>query len=135
MTKQLQRGRKGFSPFRELVGIEFAQVENGSSQCTLEVTEKLMNPNGTVHAGATFSMADTGMGAALWSCIGEDEACATIENQIVLLKPVRSGSLVCDTRLVHRSRKLAALESEIRQDGDLVAKAFGTWSIFKRRDG
>jgi acyl-CoA thioesterase len=86
-----------------------------------------------VHAGATFTLADTGMGAALWSAIGEDEACATIESQIVLLKPVRSGTLTCDTRLVHKSKRVATLESEITQNGELVAKALGTWSIFKRR--
>jgi acyl-CoA thioesterase len=132
MPKQLHP-RKGFSPFRELVGAEFAWVEDGRSRCVLEVTEKLMNPNGTVHAGATFTLADTGMGVALWSAIGEDEACATIESQIVLLKPVRSGTLTCDTRLVHKSKRVATLESEITQNGELVAKALGTWSIFKRR--
>jgi len=132
MPKEL-RPRKGFSPFRELVGAEFAWVENGRSRCVLEVTEKLMNPNGTVHAGATFTLADTGMGAALWSVIGEDETCATIESQILLLRPVRSGTLTCDARLVHKSKRVATLESEITQDGELVARALATWSIFKRR--
>ena len=133
MAKQLDPDRKVFSPFRELVGVALVRVENGYSQCVLEVDGKHLNFYGIVHAGVAFTLSDTGMGAALWSCIDEDEGCATIENQIVYFLPVRSGTLTCETRLVHRSKRIATLESEISNDGRVVARAIGTWSVFKAK--
>jgi acyl-CoA thioesterase len=133
MAKQFYPNRKGFSPFRELVGATFTKVENGYSQCVLEIDAKHLNPYGTAHAGVAFTLADSGMGIALWSCIDEDEGCATIENQIVYFLPVKSGTLTCETKLIHRSKRIATLESEIINDGQVVAKAIGTWSIFKAK--
>jgi acyl-CoA thioesterase len=63
----------------------------------------------------------------------EDELCATIETKIVYFKAVTSGTLVCDTKVVHRSKRIAAMESEISNDGNLVAKALGTFSVFKAK--
>jgi len=76
-------------------------------------------------------MADTGMGGALYSDLDEDELCATIEIKIVYFTAVTSGVLTCETKLIHKSRKIAVLESEIEGDGRPIAKAIGTFSIFK----
>ena len=133
MPENLPMNKKGFSPFRDMVGAKFTRVENGYSQCVLEVNEKLMNPYRTVHGGAAFTMVDSGMGAALYSVLAENEICATIESQIIFFKPVSAGTLICDTRLVHRSKKIATLESEISNNGQVVARATGTWSIYRAR--
>jgi len=115
------------------VGLTFTRWEEGYSQCVLEIDGKLLNPHKTLHGGATYTMADSGMGATLYSCIDEDELCATIEIKIVYFKAVNSGTLICDTRLINRSKRIATLESEIRQGEQLIAKALGTWSIFKEK--
>ena len=73
------------------------------------------------------------MGAALYSCMDQDELCATIETKIVYFRAVTSGTLVCDTKVVHRSKRIATMESEISNDGQLVAKALGTFSVFKAK--
>ena len=130
MPKEFPRQSKGFNPFGELIGLEFEEFGDGRSRCTLEVTAELLNPHGVVHGGAIYSMADTGMGAALYSDIEEDELCTTIEIKITYLRAVRSGRLVCDTRVLNRTRKVAALESEIRSGGELVAKASGTFYVY-----
>jgi acyl-CoA thioesterase len=67
MSKQYPIAAKGFSPFRELVGVTVTKVENGYSHCVLEVDKKLLNPAGIVHGGAIYTLADSGMGAALFS--------------------------------------------------------------------
>ena len=99
----------------------------------LEVREELMNPNGILHGGVVYSMADTGMGAALHSLLPADEMCATIEIKIVYLKTVISGTLRCETRVIHKSNRIGVVESEVMNDERLVAKALGTFSILKRR--
>lgn len=122
MIDKLPTESKGFTTF-----------EQGYSQCILEVNEKLLNPHKVLHGGVIYSMADTGMGGALYSYLGEGELCATIEIDIVYFTAVTSGMLTCDTKVVHRGKKIATMESEIKNDGYLVAKAMGTFSIFKVR--
>jgi len=131
MPKKVPQQLEGFDPFGDLVGLTFTKWEKGYSQCVVEVDAKLLNPHRTVHGGVTYTMADSGMGAALYSCIGDDELCSTIETNIVYFKPVASGTLTCDTKVIHKSKRIATLESEIKQEGRLVAKALGTWSIYK----
>jgi acyl-coenzyme A thioesterase PaaI-like protein len=51
------------------------------------------------------------------------------------MAPVASGRLTCDTRVVHRGKRIAILESEVRNGEQLVAKATGTYSLFKAGEG
>ena len=131
MAKKFPTELEGFDPFGDLIGLTLTRCENGFSRCLIDVSEKLLNPHGTLHGGVAYSMADTGMGAALYTRMDEGELCATIEIKIVYFKAVTSGKLTCDTKLIHRSKKIAALESEIKLGEQLVAKALGTFSIFE----
>jgi acyl-CoA thioesterase len=126
--------RPGINPFGDLIGLEFTACEAGRSRCILQVAPRLLNPHGVVHGGVTYSMADTGMGAAVYSVMEGDELCATVEMKITYLRPARSGTLVCETWIITRGKRIAALESEISSDGQLVAKASGTYSIFRGRE-
>src|SRR3972149_5225075 len=81
--------------------------------------------------GVTFTMADSGMGIALWSTLEEGEMFLTIDSNIKYFKSVKSGTLVCESRVIHRSKNFAILESEITNDGHLIAKAMGTFSVVK----
>jgi acyl-CoA thioesterase len=120
---------KGFSPFLEQVGVSFSKIENGYSQAALEVNGNLLNSNGVLHGGAAFTLADCGMGAALYSCVDKDERGRTLEMKIAYFRPVASGTLTCESRVIHRTKRIATLESEVMQDGQLVAKAIATFSI------
>ncbi len=131
MPKNFPMNLKGFHPFGDLLGLSFTKFENGYSQCTLDVVDKLLNPHKVVHGGVLYSMADTGMGAALYSNLDKNELCATIEIKIIYFKAVKSGALICDTKVIHKGKKIATMESEIINDEQLVAKAIGTFSIFK----
>lgn len=73
------------------------------------------------------------MGTALYASINTDELCSTIETKIVYFKAVASGALVCDTKVIHKSKRIAVLESEVKHEDQLIAKAIGTWSIYKER--
>ncbi|HWR69897.1 MAG TPA: PaaI family thioesterase [Dehalococcoidia bacterium] len=135
MAKEVPADTTGFNPFGDLIGLQFVKCEGGQSRCTLEVEQRLLNPHGAVHGGVLYSMADTGMGGAMYTVMEKEELCATIEIKITYFKAVRSGTLVCDTRIISRGRRVAALESEITSDGRLVAKASGTFSVFRAKEG
>jgi len=135
MPKTFPLESRGFNPFGELIGLNFSQLEKGYSRCTLPVTDRLHNPNGVLHGGVIYTLADTGMAGALHTELAEDESCATVEVSIVYLAAVTSGTITCDTRLVQKGKRIAILQSEVANDGRLVAKALGTYSVIKiRRD-
>ena len=123
----------GFHPFAELIGLHFDYCRDGTSRCHLEVNRRLLNPHNVLHGGIVYSMADTGMGGALYTHLGEDELCATLEIKITYFAAVASGILTCNTKLIHKSKTIAALESEIENNNKLAAKAMGTYTIFKAK--
>jgi len=134
MEKEIDSRARELGAFARLIGLSFTAKEDGSSQCVLMVNDNLFNPNGVLHGGVAYSMADTGMGGALHSILAADETCATIEINIVYLKAVTAGALVCNTKLLRKGRNIGVLESDVENEGQLVAKALGTFSILKRRD-
>ena len=131
MPKKFPLGSEGFNPFGELIGLNFFECKEGFSRCSLEVAEKLLNPHKVLHGGVVYSLADTGMGAALYTDLDDDELCATVEIKIAYFAAVTSGTLTCETKVIHRSKRIAVLESEIKNDGRLTAKAMGTFSVSK----
>ena len=92
-----------------------------------------MNPHKVLHGGVIYTMADTGMGGALYSKMNKDELCATVEVKIVYFSAIKSGKLTCDTNIIHKGKRIAILESDITNNGRSVAKALGTYSIFKTK--
>ena len=119
------------NPFGELIGLRFLAREAGFSRCALTVDERLFNPNRVLHGGVVFTMADNGMGAALSAMLAEHEQCATVEINIIYLKAVTAGTLTCETRVIQRGGRIAFLESEVKNGEQLVAKALGSFSIFR----
>lgn len=131
MPKKFPLNVEGFHPFAELIGLKITKCEKGYSECVLAINERLLNPHKVVHGGIIYSMADTGMGAALYPSLDKDELCATVEIKTVYFMAIASGIITCKTKLIHKGKRIAALESEIESDGRIIAKAIGTYSIFK----
>jgi len=134
VPKEFPTTSKGFNPFGELIGLNFTAYGDGCSRCELTIRHELLNPHGVLHGGVVYSMADTGMGAALYSVLAENELCATVEIKTVYFTAVQSGVLTCDTRVLQRRSRLALLESEIRQGDRFVARATGTFHIYAKKE-
>ena len=97
------------------------------------MTTDHLNPHRVVHGAVLYALADTGMGAALYPTLADGEICATIEIKINYFKPVRSGTLRCLTRLIHRGRRVANLEAQLFAGDTLVAQANGNYAIIQPR--
>jgi len=124
--------RPARNPFGDLIGLAGTRSARGRSRCHFTVRPELLNPHRALHGGVMFSVMDTNMGDALYTLLDRGESCATIEIKINYLKPVAGGKLVCATRVVQRGRRIAVLESELRQGRTVIAKAIGTFAIFAR---
>lgn len=120
-------------PFAELIGLHVEPRDDGSSFCSLDVSADLLNPQDVVHGAVVYALADTGMGAALYPLVDSGNYIATIEVKISYFKAVYEGLLECETKLINKGKSIASLESTITNGDNLVAKASGTYSIFKPR--
>ncbi len=116
------------------IGLAIEESLPGTNRCTLEVQGMHLNSTGAVHGAVLFAMADTGMGKALYTTLNTGELCATIEAKINYFKPVREGVLVCASALVHRGKSIASLESTITVGTEVVVRAFGTYTVFERKN-
>lgn len=123
----------GQHPFGDLLGLRIESAADGGCRAHLEISETLFNPHQVVHGGVLFALADTSMGAALYSVMDDQESCATIEVKMNFIKAVREGRLDCETTVLRRGRSTAVLESKITANGELAAIALGTYAIFPLR--
>ena len=98
----------------------------------MAIQDKHLNGRGVVHGGAAFTMFDTGMANALRSILQTGEGPVTAKMDVCYFKPASSGTLVCESKVLHRGQNLAFLESEIRLEETLIAKASGIFSITRR---
>lgn len=120
-------------PYADLIGFEITSQTPGESRLELTIRDELLNPHHVVHGGVFYSLADTGMGAALYPMLDGGEICATINCCISYFKSVTSGKIICLSKVTNKRKTVATMESELWRDTDLIAKAHGQFSIFKRR--
>ncbi|WP_194852794.1 PaaI family thioesterase [Nocardia sp. SYP-A9097] len=118
--------------FGALIGLDMVEFDRAGARSVgrLTVAPEHLNPHHVLHGGVMYSMADQGMGAAVYCVLGEGESCATIEVKIVYLAVVREGVVECESRVINRGKRVIALESDIRNGDRLVAKALGTFAVF-----
>ncbi len=128
----MARHLDGHHPFGELIGLRIVEAGQGRCRSELDATARLHNPHRVVHGGVLFSLADTSMGAALYTVMEPAETCSTIEMKMNFIKAVPEGLLECDTVVVRRGRTTAVIESRITCGGELAAVALATYAIRPR---
>jgi acyl-CoA thioesterase len=111
--------------------LNFSSCEGGVSECALEVSEKLKNPQKFLHGAVIYALADSGMGGTPYSLMNKDEICATVTITLNYLRSVKSGKVECKTHVTSKKDTMATLESDIINDDVIVAKAIGVYAITK----
>ena len=114
-------------PVAELVGLELVRASGGTSEMTLEVTERHENPMGTVHGGILCDLADGALGVCWASTLGDGETFTTVELKINFLRPVIEGRLRAIGRVVEMKQTLYFSEADVVDEkGRLIARASST---------
>ena len=128
MLEAMIRGEVPPPPVARLVGMRLVEVGDGEARFELEAEpERHANPMGTLHGGVLCDVADAAMGCAYASRLGEGESFTTLELKINFLKPVRSGLLTANARLVRGGRTIGLVECDVvDESGSLVARASST---------
>src|SRR5438067_1578097 len=104
-----------------------AASEPGRALVEFEATERHANPMGTLHGGVLADIADAAMGMAYAALLGEGETFTTLELKINFTKPVWTGKLRAEGRVVSAGRTVGLVECHVRDAKDrLVAHATST---------
>jgi len=114
-------------PIATLIGFNLASVEPGRAIIEFEASERHASPLGTLHGGVLADIADAAMGMAYASELEEGETFTTLELKINFMKPVWTGKLRAEGRLLSGGRTIGLVECDVRDATNrLVAHATST---------
>jgi uncharacterized protein (TIGR00369 family) len=114
-------------PVAELVGFRIVSAERGHTVFELDAGPQHANPMGTLHGGILCDVADAALGTAWVSTLDEGETFTTLELKISFLRPVWTGTLRVESRIVHGGRTIGVTECDVTDaEGRLVARASST---------
>jgi acyl-CoA thioesterase len=117
-----------------MMKLQIDERSPGHSTCSIAIAPNIHhNPHRVAHGAVLYALADTGMGAALYPTLDDDEICVTIEIKITYFRPAPAGIIRCETVLLNRGRTVANLDSRLYLDERLIAQANGNFAILKRK--
>jgi uncharacterized protein (TIGR00369 family) len=129
-TRPLDHYRKALAesglpfPFAETLDFRLTEVEPGRAVMELACGRPHENTFGTVHGGVYCSVADTAMGIAHGSLLGDGEISTTVDLQITVLQAMKGGHMRAEAKVVKNGRTLAFVECDVTDgEGNLVARA------------
>ena len=115
------------APMGQLIGMRLIAIEAGRATFELDADERHHNPMGTLHGGVLCDIADSAMGMAYASTLGEGESFTTLELKINFLRPVKSARLTAAGTVVQQGRTTGMAECLVSDErGRLIAKATST---------
>ena len=117
------------TPYLKLLGIELVEFELEKAVMTLEMQEKLRQPYGLLHGGATASLIDTAMAFAVKSVLPDNEKATTVDLTVQYLRPHTDGKVVCTAKIARAGKRLLFVSAEVSNEaGKLVATALSTYT-------
>ena len=119
-------------PAADMIGFRLVSFADGESRFEMDAGRRHHNPMGTVHGGILCTLADSAMGMAFASTLGEGETFTTLEIKVNYLRPVFEAKLFANAKVVHRGRSVGLVECDITtENGKLVARAVSTCSVLR----
>ena len=117
------------TPYLKLLGIELVELEPEKAVMRLEMQEKLRQPHGLLHGGATASIIDTAMAFAVITCLTDEEKASTVDLTVQYLRPHTEGKITCTAKILRAGERLLFVSAEVVSDKDkLIATALSTYT-------
>jgi len=97
--------KRGIGTLPGLIGLEIVEAERDRISGRLDLREKLMAPNGYLHAATVVALADTSCGYGTFVNLPEGaEGFTTIELKSNFVGTKRDGAIGCEAKRVHGGR-------------------------------
>jgi uncharacterized protein (TIGR00369 family) len=109
-------------PFFKLIGIEVLDIQPGWSKLRLSWRPELNQPAGILHGGVIATLIDTGIAHALLMTDMFQELSAkggnvvSVDLRVKYLRPVSSGSIVCESTIPRLGRRIIHAASVVTND-------------------
>ncbi len=117
------------TPYLKLLGIEAVEFEVGKAVLSLPMDDKLRQPYGLLHGGATASLIDTTTAFAVVSVLEADEKASTVDLTLQFLRPHTSGKIVCTAKITRAGKRLLFVSAEVvNEENKLIATALSTYT-------
>lgn len=117
------------TPYLKLLGIELIEITDEKVVMSLEMQEKLRQPYGLLHGGATASLIDSATAFAVITSLAEGENATTVDLTVQFLRPVSEGKVVCTAKVLRAGKRLLFLSAEVVNEQDkLIATALSTYT-------
>jgi uncharacterized protein (TIGR00369 family) len=117
------------APFIRDLGVLLVDLGPGWCETALDITPRLRQQDGFVHAGVTTTLADHTSGGAAGTLIGPDQIVLTSEYKIHFLRPGRADRLTCRATVLKPGRVMSIVEAEVRAQDTLLAKMMATVAL------
>ena len=100
------------------IGVRITDVGEGFLQAEIEVTKRLLAPNGYLHAASVVGLADTAAGYACLAHLPQQASSfTTIELKCNFIGTVTSGTVQCTARAVHLGRTSQVWDATVTAAG------------------
>ena len=102
---------------------------------TLQLRDDHLSPAGRIHGGVISGFFDFACGAAVFSTMGPNDYCSTVELKVNYFRPLNSGDkLICRSQAVFRGKRLCVAHALLYREGQKspVAMATGTFNIVSK---
>jgi uncharacterized protein (TIGR00369 family) len=120
------------APIMKFLGMRVELREAGKSIVAYDAQPEHANPMRTLHGGIISAVADAAMGIALVGTLEEGESFTTLEMKTNYMRPVWSGTLKFEGRIIDRGRTIALLECVTKDDRErIVAHSTSTCMVLR----
>lgn len=124
--------------YGEWLGYRVKKVDRKKHEAHVALTlrDDHLSPAGRVHGGVVSGFFDFACGAAVFSTLGRDDFCSTVELKVNYFKPLFSGDqLESHAKVLFRGKRLCGVYAQLFRKGEKapVAMATATFNIVSAR--
>lgn len=121
-------------PLCATLKIEAEKISPEETILAVDWAEELCTSNGMLHGGTVMALADATGGAAAMANLPDGAVgTSTIESKTNFLGAIREGRIIATSRPLHVGSTTIVIETEVRNNGKLVAKVTQTQTVLKPR--
>ena len=136
MTQQPGPDPFSLGSFAEVLGIEVVEARDGWARVRMPILKQYLEEADAVHGGIIMTLADTAFWRAVVSLLSHGQTAVTSELKVNFTRPARGDHLFSESRVIHKGSQLVVGEADVTDgEGNLVAKALGTYVILEQRLG
>jgi uncharacterized protein (TIGR00369 family) len=132
--RRVAGGEIASGPMVRLLGLRFAEVEEGRIVITAEMRQDFENGLGIAHGGFAATLLDSALGSAVNTVMPAGKVFTTLEMKINYVRAIQrdAGTLTCTATVVHAGGRTATAEGRIVDAaGTLYAHGTATCILFK----